>query len=56
MFTPFPDFIRPVQTATSVGLGLSICKAIVDLHGGMIWVESEGKNKGSVFKFIMPVG
>ncbi|MCW4013680.1 MAG: GAF domain-containing protein, partial [Candidatus Bathyarchaeota archaeon] len=55
MFTPFPDFIRPVQTATSVGLGLSICKAIVELHRGQIWAESDGMGKGSVFKFSIPV-
>jgi signal transduction histidine kinase len=31
------------------GLGLYISKEIVDLHGGYIWVESAGRNKGSTF-------
>ena len=32
------------------GLGLFISKEIIDLHGGIIWAESEGRNKGATFK------
>ncbi|KKM81085.1 hypothetical protein LCGC14_1333340 [marine sediment metagenome] len=37
------------------GLGLYISKRIVELHGGEIWVDSEGRNKGSIFHFSLPL-
>ena len=38
----------------SSGLGLSICKRIVEKHNGRIWAESEGLGKGSTFYFTVP--
>ena len=39
----------------SSGLGLAFCKMAVEAHGGRIWVESEGKGKGSTFVIQLPV-
>ncbi|TFG29969.1 MAG: PAS domain-containing sensor histidine kinase [Promethearchaeota archaeon] len=37
------------------GLGLYISKKVVELHGGKLWAESEGRNKGACFIIRLPV-
>lgn len=37
------------------GLGLVICKGIIEAHGGKIWAESKGEGKGSTFSFTLPI-
>ncbi|MFX0007272.1 MAG: PAS domain S-box protein [Candidatus Hermodarchaeota archaeon] len=41
--------------ADGTGLGLYITKKLVELHGGKIWLESEGRNKGTTFYFSIPI-
>lgn len=37
-----------------VGLGLSICKGIIEKHNGLIWAESGGNGNGSTFHIVLP--
>jgi signal transduction histidine kinase len=49
----FGMFSRVDQRAEGVGVGLAICRRVVEAHGGRIWVEP-ASGGGSAFRFTMP--
>ncbi|MEA3057577.1 MAG: two-component system, LuxR family, sensor kinase FixL [Sphingomonadales bacterium] len=51
-----PQLFQPFVTSktSGMGIGLSICRTIVEAHGGCIWCEP-GREAGTVFRFTLPV-
>ncbi len=51
----FEKFVRASATGGGIGLGLTICRAVITAHGGKIWAENR-PGGGAVFRFTLPVG
>lgn len=49
-----PLSAKPTGGESSTGLGLYIVKQIIEKHGGRVWAESDGRNKGSTFFVELP--
>lgn len=55
VFDEFYMVDRSRHDRQSSGLGLAIVKRIINMYGGNVWVESEGKNMGSRFTICIPL-
>jgi signal transduction histidine kinase len=49
----FEMFSRATSEADGVGIGLAVCRRIIEAHGGRIWVEA-ADGGGSAFRFTLP--
>jgi signal transduction histidine kinase len=55
IFEPFEQADNSLgRKFEGTGLGLSLARRLVELHGGRLWVESDGENKGATFYFLIP--
>ena len=55
IFERFAQVSNSGQRSGGLGLGLSIVKSLVELHGGTISAESDGLGKGSCFRVALPI-
>jgi signal transduction histidine kinase len=56
IFSPFEQADNSASRRyQGTGLGLSLTRQLVELHGGKIWAESQGLGEGSVFRFLFPI-
>ena len=49
------DKSRSRKNGGGSGIGLTIAQSLVEVHGGKIWADSEGKGHGSTFTFTLPI-
>lgn len=54
IFRPFYQVAQNEHSKSGTGIGLSLSKAIIEMHHGTVWAENAPES-GAVFKFVMPI-
>lgn len=55
VFEAFRQMERRDDSQKGAGLGLTICKGLVEAHGGRIWIERNHSGPGTTFSFTLPI-
>lgn len=55
IFEMFTQIASPMEGARGLGIGLTLARSLMEMHGGSIEVTSEGENRGSEFTLHLPL-
>jgi len=55
IFKPLTRGAAGTESGGGAGLGLYVARKFIEIHGGKIWAQSEGKSKGSTFVIELPI-
>ena len=55
IFERFYQVKNSSQAKAGAGIGLALCKTIIEAHDGRIWAKSAGQNQGATFFIALPI-
>ena len=54
IFRPFYQVAQNEHSKSGTGIGLSLSKAIIEMHHGIVWAEN-AIGSGAIFRFVLPI-
>lgn len=46
--------LHPRDVYAGTGIGLALCRKIVDYHGGRLWLDGDSEGRGTTFRWTLP--